>query len=1068
MKWVPRKRHNSRWPVEPKGGKIELPANYEMPVPGSPEHTEVAVKMDETQMLKRSTRRLSRRISLFPGDGSPRKLPMITLSPATGVAPVPSPVKRAPVLLPPTKVADSPRRSFSVNATPNKVVLETPKTGPPAKSPAKPSSPITLPEDALRTPASKTRSPAQASSSPVALLFDQPSPDIPVVPLHERRRRVSLQSARRSERGSSGVSRLLALKSGRSSPGRRHSFTGLEHGSSSLDAPGGKGRRKTMDMFCVGLDEVRRAGEVVEIDLKSNLDIFGQPTKTATQSLRGFDQGGETVEAVEAPATDSASRDVILTSPPGGRFGVTKTAGMESRAESESLGEAVTGFDASPAAPEADLDLFDTPASGHQVEQPADRYLPHDPEGLSTIFEESTMVEGYSPKEEGPEQLSQSSSQPQEKQAPEDRHENSAGHEHEMGGDAATAAEAGTSASVPGTPPLADLPAGHVVTGRDAMSASDSPEHPHTEPLSVQEPAVPQAESGLSLSVPTSPSTLAVPGTPSTTTAAIPTARMLTPETSAGAVVTQRESSGFTPINGRHISPPSVPASGLKDDDEAQVDQDLDDDDADEVIEEELLADDGCEPTVALDDETMTVNPPRPECDTLQLHARHDDSETEMLRKFVTRVTADKNAKAAAAAAALAKKSARRSGSLGLTTSSMGSPMAKPGNETTPASRKPLGVRSPNSPSPSKKRKHDLVDASPPPKMADPAPSQQQQQPPSSSDPTSSDPDGPRLKRRRKRESPTPRSPSPEPSPRLGAGHPRRSTRARNRVALRPTAPSANSIAFSMIPVRLPGMGALDDGPPSSPHLPAMARQRSEEKDLATVTRANTRKNKAGAVPPQVVLARQAEDSGWRMRELKGVFEAKETRGEGSGKAKGVRWDEELVRYQEASVFRGLARDLLADVMMADEIAEAEPMVPAEKAVEKTARVASRRAVPAAAPAPVVAAAAPTTRRTRSSRLPPPTPVKKIAAAGEKAAATAAASVVAPAPAPTLKAKARSLPRLAPAPAPAAAVVEPAPAASASATTKSGMATRRTRIQKLGMSGNGTPAPKRKGRATAA
>ncbi len=261
-----------------------------------------------------------------------------------------------------------------------------------------------------------------------------------------------------------------------------------------------------------------------------------------------------------------------------------------------------------------------------------------------------------------------------------------------------------------------------------------------------------------------------------------------------------------------------------------------------------------------------------------------------------------------------------------------------------------------------------------------------------------------------------------------------------------------------MIPVRLPGMGALDDGPPSSPHLPAMARQRIEEKDLATVTRANTRKNKAGAVPPQVVLARQAEDGSWRMRELKGVFEAKEERSEGTAKAKGVRWDEELVRYQEASVFRGLARDLLKDVMMADEIAEAEPPAAVEPVVEKTARVASRKAVPAAAPAP-------TTRRTRSSRLPPPTPVKKIVAAGEK---EKPAPVSVPAAAPTLKAKARSLPRLAPAPAAAAATgaVEQAPTTT-SAAGKSGMATRRTKIQKLGMSGNGTPAPKRKARSAA-
>ncbi|KAL1835044.1 hypothetical protein VTK73DRAFT_6413 [Phialemonium thermophilum] len=110
---------------------------------------------------------------------------------------------------------------------------------------------------------------------------------------------------------------------------------------------------------------------------------------------------------------------------------------------------------------------------------------------------------------------------------------------------------------------------------------------------------------------------------------------------------------------------------------------------------------------------------------------------------------------------------------------------------------------------------------------------------------------------------------------------------------------------------------------------------RAEEKDLAAVTRVNTRKNKANAVPPKVVLARQAEDPGWRMRERKGVFDARDKGArEGGGdeddegedarrgpfpsseeraaaadstcrkngrktrRAKGVRWAEELVRYQ--------------------------------------------------------------------------------------------------------------------------------------------------------------------------
>src|SRR5205814_1598792 len=70
---------------------------------------------------------------------------------------------------------------------------------------------------------------------------------------------------------------------------------------------------------------------------------------------------------------------------------------------------------------------------------------------------------------------------------------------------------------------------------------------------------------------------------------------------------------------------------------------------------------------------------------------------------------------------------------------------------------------------------------------------------------------------------------------------PRRSTRTRSaRVALKPTAPSANSIALSLIPVRLPGMAGMDDAMLES-HL-AAAKNRSDEKDVTAVTRVNTRK----------------------------------------------------------------------------------------------------------------------------------------------------------------------------------------------------------------------------------
>jgi hypothetical protein len=795
-------------------------------------------------------------------------------------------------------------------------------------------------------------------------------------------------------------------------------------------------------------------------------------------------------------------------------------------------------------------------------------FIPQDPEGLSTIFEESTYIEDESPEEDDVEQTAQTpkpdasapsyvdEEQPsddeliQEQLADNEPSISKEGlYETSTSGEAtpprASSPEVGTTmdgasvdaieVSVDERPAAESMPephvsASHVANTASCMASPDSPpferevtptktseEIQDVEKTEIESPSsTPKRDSTMaevsSRSL-TEGSTAPVPGTPNATTAAGHMEQASTPENNVATVATQEESSGFTPINGRQTSPTNAPSSRLRDDDDGPGDhQESDELDADEVLEEELPVDEGDDAAMAMDmDEDMTVEAPRPEYDTLQLHARHDDSETEMLRNFVTRVTADKNAKAAAAAAALVKKIARRSSSLGSITSSTGSPMAKPAPQS-PASRTPLGVKSPNSPNLSKKRKAESHDDD----LAKDAPAEGPSDQPSET---------PRLKRRRMRaadpvlETTTATTPSPEPD---SDGGPRRSNRARStRVALRPSAPSANSIAFSMIPVRLPGMGAMDEAAMDA-HLASMARQRSEEKGLAAATRANTRKNKGAALPPPAVLARQAEDpAGWRMRELKGVWEAKERRkgdgdegggddgGEGveevgkggkgkksggAGAAKAVRWAEELVRFQteEPSMFRGMARELLADVMVdddgVDEIAEAEPPMPAEPVVEKTARVAARKggsvsAASAASAAPAAAApAAPvSTRRTRSSRLPPPTPVKKMRSSektgGEKAAPAEKPAAEKPAvekpgaekptAAPSLRTRARSLPKRTAVPAAAAPpAAEPTPAPAATK-TKAGMATRRTRVTKLGMSGNGTPGPKRRGRPAA-
>lgn len=606
------------------------------------------------------------------------------------------------------------------------------------------------------------------------------------------------------------------------------------------------------------------------------------------------------------------------------------------------------------------------------------------------------------------------------------------------------------------------------------------------------------------------------------------TRKVSTPEQRTEDNVDASEASGFTPIHGRQSSPTELvqPAvTTLADELEAESD-DLDED---EVVEQDVV-DEACdELTMAVDDDFTSVPPPQPENDTIQLQARHDDSEAELLRKFVTRVTADKNAKAAAAAAAAASiaqnsRLKRRSGSMSTITSSTGSPMLN-AEADAPADRKPLGEKSPNSPSPVKKRKlEDLKDSQAKDMVApQDAPDSPSQAPP--------------PKRRRKRvlgssENTLDRS-TPVAPPPPDDEAPRRSTRARSTRTLRPTAPSANSIALSLIPVRLPGMGAMDDSTMDA--TLNMARQRNEEKDLATMTRVNTRKNKGQAVHPAVILARHAEDSSWKVNEAKA--EPKEPRTNPDRTVKNVRWAEELASYQgESPVLPAADANDVKDVpvvktttttnfMMSGAMEDDDDMdelaiptiteVPLPPTVSKAASVAENKpeppktrtrkvvaataststaAVPkaaapkaaapktaapkaaapksvatkvdapktAAAKAAAPVAAASTRRSTRSTRLQTPTPMKKV---------VSAESTTAPKRAMPSRAK-TALPKpaasTAATKATAAAPAEPATASASGIKKAAGRPTRRTDVAKLGMTTvNGTPAPKRRGRPAA-
>jgi len=206
----------------------------------------------------------------------------------------------------------------------------------------------------------------------------------------------------------------------------------------------------------------------------------------------------------------------------------------------------------------------------------------------------------------------------------------------------------------------------------------------------------------------------------------------------------------------------------------------------------------------------------------------HDD--TDMLRNFLTRVKANKAAKAE-------KASPKRKRSL------PHSPL-----------RIPLGDAEDGNLSPSSPKDKDEFDVSLP--TGSPA-------------------------KRRKRNEPMVDEDVTEP----------RSTRrsARTRLPVK-----ATTAPPSLIPLRRLGQEGGDN---------TITVRRTEEKELAALTRVNTRKNKGGASSPADVLAKKAEekdDPASRQRALKEVFDEKEKRHGKSKKAKTVVWAEELAQYQTA------------------------------------------------------------------------------------------------------------------------------------------------------------------------
>ncbi|RKU47448.1 hypothetical protein DL546_008947 [Coniochaeta pulveracea] len=1182
LTWVPRKRYSSRWPVEPveKTTSATITEGSEpavqdsIPLP-SEDMEDVAQRADEKKMRRRSTRRMSRRVSFAPLDDTFMHHSPIAIRSSPDKAHAATPKHSSP-----KKVTGSPQKKFTLLATPSKVLFRSPALRhlSPAifRSAAKPSTSLsTAIEDETEAYTDESSS---FVSEPSQLLFDSPVPDLRVEPEHETKRRRSLHNARRRERRSSGVRTLVSPESmQQGAPRRRHSFFPQARTGSTES----KSRRHTLDVFgatvslvleedepTTGYSSVETTENLSEVvvDVGANLDIFSVPAVTKRRKHRRSTQSASEADEADTSAVEDVSLGEVSGQgdsmhDPSLEDVAVQIPDVVQQAEEEELDQATM-----PAEDVASDDSTDTVIhntdSKQSLSEDADvqtmLFENYDPEGLSTIYEESevmsprkhtvhevvldnsamvitppfagAVVEPRVPeaKATSPETLVDVETPIDNVRLDEKEIINRTGNDGIMeksygNGDATESETTAESAQVYTSDDYGLVESEAAVKEADVQDQDEEEQQDPETPSDVEDEdesaTTPEddfcgmiilkdmsaegvehseddidhqhsnATERMDAGHENCHTTLADANLPGLVMEKIITS---TPPQSleSAAVEDTAKDNEMVPVTPPHdISSlnsfnRALPSS--EDDmDEPELERGDEDEDADDDIGLAL----DYEPTVPLKLEEQGSHTAVTSGEATEQHSSaaeeelQEDSETELLRKFVTRVSANK--KAAATAAALANsrtlRPKRRSGSTGSTTDpATGSPTARssevqstaPVASLQPNTRSPLGRKDANSPSPTKKRKaydkSDLFKGNPELFSAEISP--------------------PRSKRvRRKRtingqaetslhdntiNTTLPAQELSEDTATDSAQAPRRSTRSRR--VLKSPAPSANAIALSLIPVRH-GSQDLDKDMPT-PVVVSRARATAAEKDLATVTRVNTRKNKGTAVHPKVVLARQAENpAAFRLKELKSVFDAREGKratntehGDGSDdktgqekandgrkgrKGQGVRWASELVRYQGDEVLNSSPPSPPSGLTASSTAGSKRkitpvpiPVIPHSSFTSSSPHPTRERAFPSAimdsepSPSPSSPPSAPTAaqqekeekpapaRRTRlASRLQAPTPVRKT-----MRSASTEQSAPSKMPVPVVK-----------------------------------MATRRTRIGGGlvgGMSGNGTPAPKRRGR----
>ncbi|KAK3484667.1 uncharacterized protein B0T23DRAFT_56909 [Neurospora hispaniola] len=435
LNYVPRKRHNSRWPLQrptkPTRMLAEMQPYMELNVPAEPETVEPAHQIQGKQLMRRSTRRASSRLSLIPSEESPSKMDFSPIRPPQSR--ILSPVKRSPTKLSsPRKVAESPLRKFRVSATPTKVILKPSRSSLSAQTPLK-STPL---KSTPIRPASVSESDSEVTPAHLLhlspLLFDQPIPETPSVPEHENRRRISLLSARRSEHRPSFITRLLK-EFERDAPERRHSFSLAVQAVADATMTS---RRKSVDPSCIGSeDQAARENmedaqeqtaeqepaphapsRTLEVDVGTNLDIFGHRRKdvrpwvqTPTPTRSAQIPVEEPTVASPSEADDGVSMPVepVGSAPATPLMAAVDIAGDVTNNENDAnlpLAQASRDPSPEPISPDQQPERKESPAP-LVVEEPTntetelnDGFEPLHPEGLSTILEEEdSILETFTP-----------------------------------------------------------------------------------------------------------------------------------------------------------------------------------------------------------------------------------------------------------------------------------------------------------------------------------------------------------------------------------------------------------------------------------------------------------------------------------------------------------------------------------------------------------------------------------------------------------------------------------------------------------------------------------------------